>query len=97
MEDTFLVYQPYETIFPALSGRREFMANKFTTINFDQKNDEAYRFLLDHMSQKEQQEFFNKYHITFVLSTNTEFLSTYPHLKLVEQTKGLSLYHIDKQ
>jgi len=60
LTDTFLVFWPYETIFPALTGRREFIANKFFTIDFEKKNQNAYRYLVNQMPETERLDFLKK-------------------------------------
>ena len=65
--DTFLVFWPYQMMFAAISGRREYFANQFFTIDFQHKNDQSYQFISNQMSPEKMAAFLHDGHISYVI------------------------------
>ncbi len=66
--DTVLTPQPFNSTFPAITGRRIFYSNIWGTIGYTQKEREANAFFADLMSLPEKTAFLQKNHITHIFT-----------------------------
>lgn len=93
--DVFLIYWPYEVIFPAISGRREYFTTKLLTLDYDRKSGEAYQFLTNKITQEEKKDFLQKNKITYIISGSDEQLARDPFLAPIASSKELTLFKVN--
>lgn len=69
-DDVFLVYPPWDTMFPGVSGRRvlAYWAAPYWTIDFEEKRAKAEAFAAGKMTEDEKRAFLKEYNISYVLN-----------------------------
>jgi hypothetical protein len=94
-EDTFLVAWPYNSMFPAIAGRRTFHGHPLLTIDSAQKDALASRALGGSMTSSELRQFLKDSHISYVLTvTDNRAFSTVSFLTRVTASKNLVVYRV---
>lgn len=94
--DTYLVIWPYNTLFPAVTGKRSFHGHSLLTINSMQKDMQAVQFFDNKMSSSEAQMFLRDNHISHVVA----YTWTNPPKELMTQTLtsgSLSLFAVNQE
>ncbi len=94
LDDIFLVYWPYEKVFPTIAGRKEFFTSKFLTVDFDTKNQNAYKFLVSQMTESEKKDFLKKNKITYIIASNQDSLSGNSFLTVLEKSSLVTIYKV---
>ncbi len=95
--DVFLIIWPYNTIFPALTGRRSFNGHTLLTIDAEKKDMEAQHFFDGSMTADAMQQLITSAHIAYVIAyTWTPILGLMPSLSPILSTPTLILYHVGK-
>jgi hypothetical protein len=95
LNDVFLIYWPYEVIFPAISGRREYFTTKLLTLDYDRKSGEAYQFLTNKMTIDEKKEFLSKNRISYIIAHASDNIAHNLLLQPVESTNQLTLFKVN--
>lgn len=94
-EDTFLVAWPYNSMFPAITGRRSFHGHPLLTIDSAQKDALAARALGGSMTLSELRQFLSDNRISYVLTTmDNQAFYTAPFLTRVTASKNLVVYRV---
>jgi len=94
-EDVFLPFWPFDSMFPAFTGRKSYMGHQLLTIENADKNGEAYKFIDHQMTEEQMKAFLRKYHITFIFVFTAAMPdSSYPFLKQIYQHDVISIYKV---
>jgi hypothetical protein len=90
--ETILTFWPFEKIAPGLTGRKTFLYDKNSTIDYDAKSALAYAFIINKMTPEEMYSFLKKYNIRSVV-TYADSLTAVPNfLTPVFESKTMKTY-----
>lgn len=93
--DTFLVLWPYNTLFPALTGRKSYNGHPLLTINPTEKNTLAAAFYDENLTNNQIQEFFINNDIRYVIAYPWQTsLNQLSYLQVLQQTNNLVLFKV---
>lgn len=94
-DDTFLVLWPYNSIFPALTGRKSYNGHPLLTINTTEKDALAAALYDQKMTNEKMQQFFLEHTIRFVIAYPWQtHLNQLSYLEAKKQTPNLILYEV---
>lgn len=95
--ETFLVVQPYNELFPAISGRRSYSGHPLLTINAAQKEAFTRSFFSDTLQNTAMHQFLTDQGIRWIISTpNQHTLKTANWAIERAKTNSLILYEVQK-
>lgn len=93
-QDNFLVYWPYDPIFPAIAGRKEYLITGTDVPGSREKSARAYNFLLQTLSDEEQQSFLQENSIDYIISQRLALGDTHPLISPIFSSERLTIYKV---
>lgn len=96
-DDIFLVADPYDALFPALTGRKTYYGHPLLTINAEEKRSISRAFFSPTMDPIAQYDFVRKNNISWIIAGQSQKKSiTARWMKLVSESDTLMLYQVQK-
>ncbi len=95
LEDTFLVAWPYNSMFPAITGRRSYNGHPLITVNSPEKDRLAAAILNGSMSAEATHTFFLENHITYlIVPADNTYIANLLYLTRKLASNSLVLYTV---
>ncbi len=95
-DDTFLLPSPYNTVFPALSGRRSYNGHPLITINATIKDAEVTEFFAPGTDSAAMHAFVTRHGISWIVTPHNPKLKEVFWLREISRSDGLVAYHVIK-
>ena len=94
--DTFLLPSPYNTIFPAISGRRSYNGHPLITIHAAAKDREVEAFFAEYADLADMHKFVTNRGITWIVSTPNPKLAEAGWVREISRSDSLTAYQVVK-
>lgn len=93
-DDGFLVYWPFDQVFPSIAARRQYLIRANTTPGTAEKSATALSFLTNKMSQEEKIQFLKQNDIKFIVAYNDAFDKEFPMVKRIYNGPTIGIFKV---